>query len=84
MSPSPSRRKLHLFPPKDVAVELSLMDGELLRKISPDEIKNGAWMDKCKVPKAFPYSIICSSARYSKAFPYSIICSSARYSKAFP
>ena len=41
--------KLYLFPPKDVAVELSLMDGELLRKVSPDEIKNGAWMDKCKV-----------------------------------
>ena len=43
----PSR--LHSHPPMDVAEELTLMDAEMLRKISADEISNGAWMDKAKV-----------------------------------
>ena len=36
-------KKLHQFPAKDVAMELTLMDSELLRGIRPDEIKDGAW-----------------------------------------
>ena len=40
---------LHSHPPMDVAEELTLMDAEMLRKISADELRNGAWMDKAKV-----------------------------------
>ena len=39
-------RKLHLCPAREVAEELTLMDAEMLRRISPDELKNGAWMKK--------------------------------------
>ncbi len=44
--PSGEPRKLHQFPPKEVAEELSLMDAQLLRKIVPEELQNGAWMKK--------------------------------------
>ena len=42
-------RKVHRLSPREVAVELTLMDAELLRKIQPCELKEGAWMDKAKV-----------------------------------
>ena len=42
-------RKIHRLSPRDVAVELTLMDSELLRKIQPGELKEGAWMNKVKV-----------------------------------
>ena len=44
--PSTPVKKLHQFSPKEVAEELSLMDSELLRKIVPEELENGAWMKK--------------------------------------
>ena len=44
-----SVKKLHQFSPKEVAEELSLMDAELLRKIAPEELENGAWMKRDKV-----------------------------------
>lgn len=45
----PPPRRLYQFPAREVTMELTLMDGEMLRRISPEEIKNGAWMDKAKV-----------------------------------
>ena len=39
-------KKLHLFPAKDVAMELTLMDSELLRDIRPEELNDGAWIKK--------------------------------------
>ena len=39
-------KKLHQFPPKEVAKELTLMDSELLRNIRPEELKDGAWIKK--------------------------------------
>ena len=41
--------RLHLYNSLEVAQELSILDGELLRKIDPEELKNGAWMKKNKV-----------------------------------
>ncbi len=38
--------KLHLFPAKKVALELCLLDSQLLQKIRPEELKNGAWTKK--------------------------------------
>ena len=38
--------KLYLLPPKDVAEGLTGMDAELLERISPDEIRDGAWMKR--------------------------------------
>ena len=38
--------KLHLFPAKDVAMELSLVDSGLLRRIKPEELKDAAWTKK--------------------------------------
>ena len=46
-------KKLHLYDSREVAAELSMMDGELLRKIDPDELKHGAWMKKNKVGRTF-------------------------------
>ena len=45
----PSRRKLNEYRSREVAEELCLMDSELLRKIEPAELQNGAWMKKDKV-----------------------------------
>lgn len=42
-------RKLHHLSPRELAEELTLMDAELLRKIQPKELEDGAWMDKDKV-----------------------------------
>ncbi len=39
-------KKLHQFPAKDVAMELTLMDSELLRSIRPEELKDAAWTRK--------------------------------------
>ena len=38
-------QRLHLFTALEVAEELALRDGEMLRRITPEEITNGAWMD---------------------------------------
>ena len=43
------RRKLNEYRRREVAEELCLMDSELLRKIEPAELQNGAWMKKDKV-----------------------------------
>ncbi len=44
--------KLHFFQAKKVALELFLVDSELLHKIRPEELKNGAWTKKAtKVKK---------------------------------
>ena len=44
--------KLHFFEAKRVALELFLIDSELLQKIRPEELKNGAWTKKAtKVKK---------------------------------
>ena len=45
-------KKLHHLPPREVAEELTLMDAELLRKIQPSELEDGAWMDKTKVKRS--------------------------------
>ena len=41
--------RLHAHPPMEIAEELTIMDAEMLRKISSDELRDGAWMDKTKV-----------------------------------
>jgi hypothetical protein len=41
-----SKHTLHLFRVEEIAEELALRDAELLRRIGPAEICNGAWMDK--------------------------------------
>lgn len=38
--------KLYLLPPKEVAEGLTEMDAELLEHISPDELRDGAWMKR--------------------------------------
>ena len=38
--------RLHQYRSREVAEELCLMDGEILRKIDPAELHNGAWMKK--------------------------------------
>ena len=38
--------KLHHYSSREVAEELCLMDGEILRKIDPTELHNGAWMKR--------------------------------------
>ena len=45
----PPRRKLNEYRSREVAEELCLMDSELLRKIEPAELQNGAWMKRDKV-----------------------------------
>ena len=40
-----SDQRLHLFTALEVAEELTLRDAEMLRRITPEEITNGAWMD---------------------------------------
>ena len=44
-----ARKKLNEYRSREVAEELCLMDSELLRKIEPAELQNGAWMKKDKV-----------------------------------
>ena len=39
-------KKLHQYPAKDVAMEMTLVDSGLLRKIRPEELADGAWMKK--------------------------------------
>ncbi len=55
--------KLHLFPAKKVALELCLIDSQLLQTIRPEELKNGAWTKKAtKVNKTCQaFSIIFHS-----------------------
>lgn len=44
-SPSPTvNTKVHHFNPQYIAEELSIMDSELLRRIKPHELEDGAWM----------------------------------------
>ena len=44
-----SKHTLHLFTAVEIAEELALRDAELLRRIGPAEIHDGAWMHKNKV-----------------------------------
>ena len=39
-----TEQSLHLFSALEVAEELALRDAEMLRRITPEEIRNGAWM----------------------------------------
>ena len=39
-------KKLHQFPAKDVARELTLMDSQMLRDIRPEELQDLAWTKK--------------------------------------
>lgn len=43
------RKKLHGFPTKEVADEMTLLDAGLLRLIKTKELEKGAWMKKDKV-----------------------------------
>ena len=44
-----SGQRLHLFTAVEVAEELALRDAEMLRRITPEEISNGAWMENKNV-----------------------------------
>ena len=46
--------KLHLLPPKEVAEGLTEMDAELLERISPDELRDGAWMKRGEKVRTAP------------------------------
>lgn len=48
-TPSPTPKKLHQYSSQDVAEMLTLVDAELLRRIEPSELQNGAWMKKDEV-----------------------------------
>jgi len=43
---TPITNKLHLFPAKEVAMELCKQDSELLRRIRPEELQDAAWTKK--------------------------------------
>ena len=55
---------LHNFPAMDMAEELALRDAEMLRRITPEEICNGAWMhdtkasDRVTVCTVVPSSVV--------------------------
>ena len=51
-------QKLHHLPPRELAEELTLTDAELLRKIQPRELEDGAWMDKDKVSSSHSTAIV--------------------------
>ena len=56
-------KKLHQYPAKDVATELTLMDSELLRDIRPEELHDLAWTKKgTKVE-----GVMCSASPYGLA-----------------
>ena len=42
----PDPMRLHHFSSRAVAEELCLLDGEMVRRIEPEELHNGAWMKK--------------------------------------
>ena len=44
--PSATVDKLYLLPAREVAEGLTKMDAELLAHIMPEEIKDGAWMNR--------------------------------------
>ena len=44
--PPPMPDKLYLLPAREVAEGLVAMDTELLERITPDEIRDGAWMKR--------------------------------------
>ena len=44
----PTPEKLYLLPAKDVAEGLTTMDADLLKRISPDELHDGAWMKRAE------------------------------------
>lgn len=48
--------KLHSFPAKEVAKEMTLMDAGLLRMIKASELEDGAWMKKDKVDTVADYT----------------------------
>ena len=43
------KKKLYQLDAKIVSEQLTIMDGEMLRKIKPDELIGGAWVGKNKV-----------------------------------
>lgn len=45
--------KLHTFPAKEVADEMTLLDARLLRLIKSSELEDGVWMKKDKVFSSF-------------------------------
>jgi len=45
-------QSLHKFPAADVAEELALRDAKMLRRITQEEIRNGAWMHDTKASRA--------------------------------
>ena len=49
--PPPFSKKLYQYGCREVAQELAVMDAEMLRKIVPEELQNGAWMKKDKVAR---------------------------------
>lgn len=44
----------------DVAEELALRDAEMLRRIKPEEIRNGAWMHDTKASHAANHGTVCT------------------------
>ena len=48
--------RLYLLPAREVAEGLTLMDAHLLGRISPDEIRDGAWMKRGQ-----KVSLICTN-----------------------
>lgn len=62
--------RLHYYSPQQVAEELSLMDAQLLRRISPKELENGAWMKKDKVLNTSNWKphLCCVSTEHLKEF----------------
>jgi son of sevenless-like protein len=50
----PTPEKLYLLPAKDVAEGLTTMDADLLKRISPDELHDGAWMKRAEKEKLAP------------------------------
>lgn len=58
-------QSLHLFTPSEVAEELALRDAEMLRQITPGEIRDGAWMHEEKASTtAIPESYVCICTCY--------------------
>ena len=55
----PEVPKLHQFSSREVAEQLCLLDGEILRRIEPEELHNGAWMKK-EVSRSVIRGIVCA------------------------
>ncbi len=66
---TPIFTKLHQYPAKEVAVELTLIDAELLRRIQPEELQDAAWTKKAtkvrrgKEKKEMPRGVVFGTAK---------------------